>query len=256
MRLDAFGPRTWVLATVAGWALIAWLLALAGMARRVEPLPADPALMRPLPDLPKPAPPVLGPPGQYAAVAARPLFTSDRRPKPFTIGGMNAGGEQAAQFDYVLTSVLITPQVKLAILQSQDGNESVRVKLGEAPEAQPAWRLVALDARQAVFEGPEGQRTLELRVFDGKGGQPPTAVRAAGPPRPASALPAPPPPPAAGPDEAPASGAVAPAEAQMEAIRRRIEARRAALRQRQQQQQAGSSGQAPPPPTPAPDPTP
>ena len=27
MRLDAIGPRTWLLATVAGWALIAWALA-------------------------------------------------------------------------------------------------------------------------------------------------------------------------------------------------------------------------------------
>ncbi|HZH44608.1 MAG TPA: hypothetical protein VEY50_11055 [Lysobacter sp.] len=258
MRLDAAGPRTWLLATLAGWALIAWLLALAGMGRRVEPLPPDPALQRPLPPLPRPAPPVLGPPGQYVAVGARPLFTSDRRPKPFAVAGANAGGEQAPTFDYVLTSVMLTPRVKLAILQSRDGSQSVRVRLGEAPEAQPGWRLTALDPRRAVFEGPEGQRALELRVFDGQGGAPPTAVRATDANAAAaavSALPVPPPPapPAPTATSEPAER-VDTAEAQMDAIRRRIEARRAALRQQQQQQQQQQQGQ--PTPTPAPEPTP
>lgn len=256
MRLDAIGPRTWLLATVAGWALIAWVLALAGMGTRVATLPADASLQRPLPPLPRPAAPVLGPPGQYGAVAARPLFTSDRRPKAFVVAGLNAEGQQAPQFDYQLTSVLITPQVRLAILQSQDGSQSVRVKLGEAPEAQPGWRLVELDGRQAVFEGPEGRRTLELRSFDGKGGQPPTAI--GGSTAAVNALPVPPPPEPGPPAEAGADTA-SPAEAQMEAIRRRIEQRRAALRQQQlqqQQQQQQPPQPQPAPPPPAPEPTP
>ncbi|MET0815515.1 MAG: hypothetical protein ABWX88_10025, partial [Pseudoxanthomonas sp.] len=119
--------------------------------------------------------------------------------------------------------------------------------------------------RSVVIEGPEGPRTLELRVFDGLSGQPPSATPAA----PGSAAPIQPPP--ATPVPAPGSGPVmstpsrpapvSPASAadatppassepvqspdaltteqQMEAIRQRIEARRAQLRQQ---------GAAPPPP--------
>ena len=47
MRIDDAGPRTWLLAGVAGWALVAWLLAVAGMGGRVEPLPDDPTLLQP-----------------------------------------------------------------------------------------------------------------------------------------------------------------------------------------------------------------
>ena len=31
LEIDAIGPRTWLLATCAGWAVLAWLLALFGM---------------------------------------------------------------------------------------------------------------------------------------------------------------------------------------------------------------------------------
>ena len=156
----------------------------------------------------------------------------------------------------------------MAILQPADGSESVRVKLGEVPESHPAWRLTALDARSAVFEGPEGRREMTLRVFDGQGGEPPTALNAAAagatgrrpacrnrsaraaarrdrrparppaPPAPARATSRPPNRPGAAPrrrtvrqpdnDDAPVTP-----EAQMEAIRKRIEARRAQLRQQQ-----------------------
>ena len=61
MRLDSVGPRTWLLATLAGWALLAWLLALLGMGGRVSSLADDPALMQSLPQ-PQPSPPArLGP---------------------------------------------------------------------------------------------------------------------------------------------------------------------------------------------------
>ena len=45
MRIDAFGPRTWLLATLAGWALLVWILALFGMGGQVRPLPDDPSLV-------------------------------------------------------------------------------------------------------------------------------------------------------------------------------------------------------------------
>ncbi|WP_082611224.1 hypothetical protein [Lysobacter sp. Root916] len=266
MRLDAASPRTWLLATVAGWAVLAWLLALAGMGRQTRLLDDDASLVQALPQSRAPAKPRIGPLTQYGEIAARPLLMDDRRPRAFFVQGKGDETAQANTFDYVLTSVLITPDLKMAILQPADGSESVRVKLGEVPESHPAWRLSALDPRKAVFEGPEGRREMDLRVYDGQGGQPPTAVAVPVPP-PNQAGPgtrAPPPPPQPQPQPVARStagpmpstnppGQVAPVtnsntvvspagsepmteQAQMEAIRKRIEARRAQLRQQQAQQ--------------------
>ena len=43
MRADLAAARTWLLATVAGWAVLVLGLALFGMGGRIEPLPMDPA---------------------------------------------------------------------------------------------------------------------------------------------------------------------------------------------------------------------
>ena len=261
MRIDDAGPRTRLLAGVAAWTVLAWLLALAGMGGRVDRLADDPDLLVPLPQATV-AQPALGPPDQYLAIAERPLFASDRSPHPFFLEG---GDEQAPAeaFDYVLTSVLLTPGTRLAIVRKQDGGEPLRVKLDE-PLAQSGWRLVGLAPRGAVFEGPQGRRELELQVFDGGGGEPASAALEAGrTPQPAQApapvarpavatpaaptpRPAPPVPgrPSDQPGSAgdkpppglevkpaePTSTSADPAQAQMDSIRQRIEARRAALR--------------------------
>lgn len=272
MRVEDAAPRTWLLAVVAGWAVLAWVLALAGMGRNVGKLADDPALQ---PRLPQPgaAPRErLGPFAQYSEISARPLFTSDRRPKPFSLQPEGEGEAKADTFDYVLTSVLLTPRLRLAILQPSDGSESIRIKEGESSEKAANWRLVSLAPRSAVFEGPDGQRTLDLRTFDGQGGQPAaprTAAAAALPsgsqatrvPRPPAAA-APPPAPrittdgrnpatAAPPGQVPApapdnatsapkpqtdANAVVTPEAQIEQIRQRIQARREQMRREAQQQ--------------------
>ncbi|MCJ0825661.1 general secretion pathway protein GspN [Luteimonas sp. 50] len=244
MRVDGAGPRTWLLATVAGWALLAWVLALAGMGGRAALLADDPGLLQPLPQ-PRPSPPErLGPLAQYAEIGARPLFAEDRRPHPFSLQSGDGEEAEVDAFDYVLTSVLITPQLHMAIVQPSQGGDSVRIKLGEAAEDIPAWRLVELNARSAVFEGPEGRKALDLRTFDGVGGASPTEVREPGDRADAGDANAPgrrpsPPVAAAEADDAteasPAPAANTPeptaTEKQMDAIRKRIEARRAQLRQ-------------------------
>jgi general secretion pathway protein N len=248
MRLEDVSPRTWLLGAVAGWALLAWVLALAGMGGRVTPLPDDPSLLQALPKPTRAPPERLGPFADYAEIAARPLFSQDRRPQPFSLGGDD---DTSNDFDYMLTSVLLVPQVKLAMVQPTGGGEPLRIKLGDSVEAAPAWRLVALNPRSAVFEGPGGQKTLELRVFDGSGGESPSDGAAVDPlqDKAASANPAPAPRPAAvaGGQGAPkADAAAAPpansTEQQMEALRKRIEQRRAQLRAQQQQRQAGDPG--------------
>lgn len=254
MRVDAASARTWLLAAIAGWAVLAWALAVLGMGGRIAPLADDPGRIKPLPVLPAGVANRVGPITQYAEIGARPLFAVDRRPRPFLLQGEAEDSDASDAFDYLLTGVLITPRLQLATLQSPDGSRSARLRLGEAPESHPGWRLVALNPRSAVFDGPGEQRTIELRTFDGTGGQPPTAASRegqppetmavpelpqsngnAGGPR-SSTTPAPATTGASAPGTAtPAADAPAMAEqAQMEAIRQRIQARRAQLREQAQ----------------------
>ncbi|TCZ79157.1 general secretion pathway protein GspN [Lysobacter sp. N42] len=241
MRLEDVAPRTLLLGTAAAWAVAAWLLALAGMGSRL-PAP-DTAAMRapPLPALPQSTAPALGPASQYAAIAARPLFATDRRPHPFSLQGAGGQPSDAPAFDLVLTSVLITPQARIAIVQKPDGSAAWRVRVGEAPEAYPGWHLSGLAPRSATFVGPEGEKTLQLRVFGGQGGAAPTPsmpTPPTGPVPPPVEMPGPVPGPGAAtvptPAPPPTDASAAPDPQQIEAIRRRIEARREAMRQRAQ----------------------
>ena len=231
--VNALRPASALLAALAAWALGLLVLALLGLGGRVGPHPPDGALAPALPVVTLDAVGSrLGPASDYLEVGNRPLFGRDRRPAPMAADTGNAD----APLDVNLTSVLITPGLKLAIVQNTSDGASRRVRLGDALEG-TAWRLVVLEPRRAVFEGPEGQRELALRVFDGAGGQAPTPQAGApgrvppgatAPDKPATpvdtAAPV-----ASTPDVAPAAPLVAPVtpDEQVEAIRRRIEARRA-----------------------------
>ncbi|KAB7765497.1 type II secretion system protein XpsN [Xanthomonas maliensis] len=261
MRLETIGLRTWLLATVVGWALLVCVLAVAGLGKRVDLLADDPALVQRLPTLPAPAPERLGPFEKYAEIAARPAFAEDRLPHPFFLSG-NDGSTTASSVR--LTGVLLTPNFKMATL-TLEPSDSIRVQLGG--EAVKGWRLLALEPRSATIEGPGGPQTLELHVFNGQGGQPPTAntrtpagtspvntqappqpqppQQGAAQPTPVQPTPAPPQPAGVPPGSTQppqrsdgAQEAPRPSDEQMRAIRERIEARR---RQLQQQRQSGSS---------------
>jgi general secretion pathway protein N len=237
MRLDRIAPRTWLLATVAAWAIACWLLALAGLGTHAAVLPDDPALLQPLPAVPPPAQPRLAPMTGDAAVIARPLFANDRRPHPFAIEATEEGEpDTRSAFDYMLTSVLIVPTLRMAIVQPTGGGDGIGIRLGESVDAIPGWRLVELTPRGAVFEGPGGRKSLALRTYDGTEGEPPSQVPAAVARQRAID--------AADAEEAAQAADVAvraaetpaepapPAQAQqqMESIRKRIEARRAQMR--------------------------
>lgn len=269
MRAETAGARTWLLGGLALWALATWLLGLFGLGGRIQRLPPDPALAQALPGALAEAEDRLGPMAQYAEIGERPLFTTDRRPQPFFINPVDE--DAPAEFEYVLTSVLLAPEFRAAILQPSAGGDSVRLKVGEAPPDAPGWQLASIAPRSAVFDGPEGQRTLELRVFDGVGGEAPTAMAAPSPtsssgraaPEPrasassggatgtssgergivvtTSSQPAPTEVQVPAPEAEPETPVEPPAarsnEEQVEAIRARIEARRARLREQAQQGQ-------------------
>jgi len=260
MRLEAVGLRTWWLATFAGWALLLCVLAAFGLGGRVQRLPDDGA-SRPLPALPAAGQERLGGFDRYDAIAARPVFAEDRRPHPFLLGGSESDGASGLR----LTGVLITPQFQMATFTTEQG-KSLRLRLlGDSVEG---WQLLSLAPRSATVAGPSGTQTLELQVFNGQGGTPPTvlhgapgtvgggvapahaaampAVAAPHPAPPAAAEPAESSPAAAADDDGTQGGAepTGPSAEQLNQIRERIEARRRAL----QQQNRPPSGGTPPPP--------
>jgi len=247
--LEQLRPLTFIVGAVAAWSAGVLLLALAGLGGRVGPHPPDLALVPAVPELRSSAGSErLGPTSDYLAVGERPLFNPDRRPAPVAL----AGPEQRTPFEGVLTSVLLTDTVKLAIFSENNGQAARRVRLGDDIPG-TGWRLVGLEPRRATLEGPDGQRVLDLRVFDGQGGAPPTAVSftvvedkptdaaaaaAAAAPADANAMAPGQPAASASPTMVDQAGQMAAdsqrnadERAQIEAIRARIEARRAQLRE-------------------------
>ncbi|MFN8768380.1 MAG: hypothetical protein ACK5XH_09135 [Lysobacteraceae bacterium] len=251
--LDGLRPATLLAAAFAAWSAGLLVAAFAGLGGRVGPHPDDLALAPPLPTVHRAVGDTrLGSPSQYLAVGERPLLNADRRPAPVAV----AATEAEAPFEGVLTSVLLTGTLKMAIFGEQDGQVQRRVRLGDTIPG-TSWRLAGLEPRRAVLDGPGGQRVLDLRVFDGKGGVAPTPVQFptdAAAPKPAQGLsggtvtggtpapgvPALPVPASSNPpslvEQATAANAeaarrAAEEQAQVEAIRARIEARRAQLRE-------------------------
>jgi len=168
-----FTPLNWLLAATAGWALGVAIVALSGFGGRYRLLADDASLA---PRLPSATVQVgrsaLGPLELYAEAINRPLFSPDRKPARVKVGN-DADAQQP--LNVVLTSVIITPTLRMAIVRDNASSKSLRVREGQPLEGGPAgWRLVAVSPRQAVFEGAQGQTTLDLGVFDGQGGEPPT----------------------------------------------------------------------------------
>ena len=229
--LETLRPATWLAGAVAAWSVGLLLLAFAGLGGRVGPHPADPALGPPIPELRfSESAQRLGVASDYLAVGDRPLFNPDRRPAPVAMVS-NAG---QAPFNGVLTSVLITDTLRMAIFSEENGPVSRRVRLGDAVPG-TSWRLSSLEPRRAVLEGPEGQRVLDLRVFDGKGGSAPTPVSVITEDKPeANAATQNPPSLVQQAAQANADSQRSAADqAQIDAIRARIEARRAQLAEQQ-----------------------
>jgi general secretion pathway protein N len=242
---------TLLLATLAGWAVALLALALLGMGGRYMVAADNPRLAPALPQfaLTK-INSRLGPLSDYQEVANRPLMMPERRPVAISAGP----GADTAGFDVQLTSVLITPKLQMAILTDNQGGASRRVRVGETV-AGTSWRLVELEPRRAVFESPAGQRSLDLRVFSGSP-MPVTPLAEGTPSGEAAAAPSPPAPTAessirpqavatedaSSPPVPPPTVESAPAqtqEQQIEAIRKRIEARRAQARAEQAQEKPG-----------------
>lgn len=260
MKIELTSLRSWWLATAVAWAAAIWIASLFGLGSHLPVAAEGDRSASPLPVLPVAAPERIASAEAYAQIGARPLFAEDRKPRPYLLGGSEPGASSAVS----LTGVLLTSEFSMAILTT-DQKQSLRLRLNGEPVN--GWQLLALEPRSATVSGPGGTQVLELSVFNGQGGEPPTVlgnpVNGAVPPAGAGVTPLPSPPaqaarpmpvvmpsapaPAAPPPAAPNNAAQGPSDAQMQAIRARIQARRQQLQQQQQSQRppAGGSGQNP-----------
>lgn len=171
-----------LLAVTALWALIFAIAGFAGLAGRYRLHPDDPSRVPPLAavDLSQARSPLKSV-ENYADIGERPLFNPDRRPLPpeeEALGDDKGEGQapvEAMPLDVALTSVILTPKMQIAIITDNRSGKSVSVRVGDALEGeQSAWQLKELGPRKAVFAGPSGNASVDLRVFDGAGGQAPT----------------------------------------------------------------------------------
>jgi general secretion pathway protein N len=209
------------LLAVIGWSVLVWLLAQTGLGGRysLHPIDVEQIEALPQPSLSR-AQSALQPFTEYAAVVERPLFNPDRRPTPRAREGAAEPAPVAppVELDVVLTSVVMAGDRRIAVVAQRDGGNSQSVRIGEALVGeQSSWRLLELAPRHAVFEGPGGRSRVDLRVFDGTGGQAPTPVSVA-----QDAV-------AAGEESDP--NAEQSPESRAEMIRRRIEERRRQMRE-------------------------
>lgn len=173
---------------------------------------------------------------EYASIVERPLFSEDRRPQAADGSATEDPASLViSDLSLVVTSIVISGDKRFAIVIDPTTNRSQTVAMGASLEGdQAGWKLTELTPRSAVFEGPGGSRsTLDLRVFDGQGGEPPTPVAQSAPGTHPSAgtLQAKPNEAGEKPADDPVISNDGSPEARAEQIRRRIEERRRQMRE-------------------------
>lgn len=130
------------------------LLLLGGVGRGVHW--KAPRALPPLPpaantaDLPRPKPLQ-----EFSVVWQKPLFNPDRKPMAHAAaGGSNLG-------DLQLTGIIITPDMRMALLHDKNGNKEIRLRQGAAlPDG--SVTLVEVHQRSAVFDSSAGRTELKL----------------------------------------------------------------------------------------------
>jgi len=163
MRRDPATARLRALSALLGCALLLWLLALLGLGGWAGEGEAGVPAPWTLPQR-EAAAERLDTPDAYAEIGARPLFSAGRRPQPFVL---DADGDASASGpEFVLTGVLMTSTLNVAILTPGDGGEPVQVHPGEGLPGRPDWQLHSLAPRHALFQTPDGLIRFDLRGID------------------------------------------------------------------------------------------
>ncbi len=113
---------------------------------------------------------------EYVEILRRPVFFSDRRLPVVEVVDEDEGAELAmddeieeesvADLKATVAGIVITPDLRMAMINDQEINRTVVLREGMSLEGeQAAWRLDRISARQVDFVSVDGQRTnLELKV--------------------------------------------------------------------------------------------
>jgi len=182
MNAAAQRRLTPLLAGTAVLLAVLWLALLAGLGRGVQWEAPRTAGRLPAAGKAAALPPPL-PPAHFAAVWQQSLFSPDRKPEAHAVSGGSSLG------DLELTGIILTPQVRIALLHDKDGKQGLRVREGQAlPDGSAT--LVEVKSRAVIFDGAQGRTELKLPA----GAPIDTAAPAAGASPHADGAPPPPPP--------------------------------------------------------------
>ena len=187
-------------------------------------------------------PVAIAPESRFAEIQQRPSFNEARTPTPPAAPEVAKSDLPAVPLNVTLTGIVLTPNVRLAMVQDNAKNESVSLRIGmPLPGDQQVWTLTEINNRSAVFKNATDETAeVELQVAEVKAVAPaPSRLPQPPPPQqPTAASPppgAPPPPPAAN-ANVPAQPADRAAELQRRIEERRREMREQAEKLRQQQE--------------------
>ncbi len=206
-----------------------WLLGRVDVAK-IDPDPASGSII----DRPVAENPSLAELSEYARIVERPVFFADRSLPVMEVAGLEEAEEEPEvlpeaeipELEASVAGIIITPEVKLAMVTDRNSNETLVLREGMAMAGdKSAWKVASIRPRGVQFE-TDGGRTedLELEVETDAlqpGARPrPTEARTAAAAQPADAAQA---------SEEGESQQDA-ARARAEEIRRRVAERRAQLR--------------------------
>ena len=91
-----------------------------------------------------------------AAILARPLFSSSRRPPQ----DVSSGAAADSDLDARLTGIVTTPGHRLAIF-AVSGDKPLKVAEGDAVSG---WRIESITPREVSLSGPGGTKTLQPKL--------------------------------------------------------------------------------------------
>ncbi|HEV2679214.1 MAG TPA: hypothetical protein VNZ27_05960 [Rhodanobacter sp.] len=155
---------------------VLWLLLLTGVGRSVRW--NAPRMLAPLPSSNKGAQlPTPLPLAQFAPVWQQSLFSPDRKP------GVRAANGGSSLGDLQLTGIILTPDLRMALLHDKNGDKQVRLHEGDSlPDG--SVKLVEVRQRSVLLDSSQGRTELKLPAgapFDNqKGAAMPPAGAATG----------------------------------------------------------------------------
>ncbi|MBD8872724.1 general secretion pathway protein GspN [Rhodanobacter sp. DHB23] len=145
---------TMVLAALVLSLGVLWLALLFGFGRGVRwdapRATALPSAAGPRAGLPAPVPLAT-----FAPVWQQSLFSPDRKPEAHAASGGSSLG------DLQLTGVILTPQLRMALLHDNSGNRELRVREGQSlPDGSAS--VLEVRQRSVILDSPQGRTELKL----------------------------------------------------------------------------------------------